>query len=138
VILNQDGVTAHTKGLLEETDGVFGVVEDIDEEDGVNAGVSIREMAAIEGRYRNPGFIPDQDVGSLNREIRTKAHDEMGDESVTAAYVQDTSVSWDQVCQVGAQHAGSPIGDVMLVGEFGDSHFLPRPMMLTMKLEKTV
>ena len=62
----------------------------------------------------------------------------MGDESIATANVQDTSVPWYQVCQVGTQHVRSPFGDVMPMDEFGDSHFLPRPIMLTMKLEKIV
>jgi hypothetical protein len=62
----------------------------------------------------------------------------MGDESITTPNVQDASVPWYQVRQVGAQHTRSPLGDVMPMGEFGDSHFLPRPIMLTMKLEKIV
>ena len=138
MILDQDGVTAHTKGFTEESHGVFGVVEDIDKHDRVKGGVSVRNMPTIKRLHGNPGFFPNQDVHSLNREIRAKAHDETGDESVTTAYVQDTGVPGYPVCQVGAQHARSPLGDAMPMGEFGDSHFLPRPMMLTMKLEKIV
>ena len=62
----------------------------------------------------------------------------MADKSITAANVQDASIPWYQVRQVRTQHTRSALGDVMPVGEFGDSHFLPIPIMLTMKLEKIV
>jgi hypothetical protein len=138
VILDQYYVTAHSEGLTQEFHNVFGVVKDIDEHDCVKAGVSERDMPTIKGLHGDPGFVPDQDVDPLNQEIRAKARDEMGDESVTTANVQDTSVLWYQARQVGAQHARSPLGDVMPMGEFGNSHFLPRAIMLTMKLEKIV
>ena len=138
MILDQDSVTAHTKGFTEESHGVFGVVENIDKHDRVEAGVSVRDMPTIKRLHGDPGFAPDQDIDALNREIRAKAHDEMGDESVTTANVQDTGIPGYPVCQVGAQHVRSPLGDEMPMGEFGDSHFLPRPIMLTIKLEKIV
>ena len=138
VILDEDRVTADTKAFSKESEGVFDVVENVEEQNGVNAGVSVGKRTAVKELHGNPGFVPDPDVDSPNRKIRPKAHDPMGDESVTTADIQDASVSGDQVRHVETQHARSPVGNVMPMGKFSDSHFLPRPMMLTMKLEKTV
>jgi len=79
VILDQYCVTAHSEGLTEESHSVFGVVKDIDEHDCVKAGVSERDMPTIKGHHGDTGFVPNQDVDPLNREIRPKAHDEIGD-----------------------------------------------------------
>jgi hypothetical protein len=70
VILDQYYVTAHTDGLTEESYSVFGVVEDIDQHDYVKACFSEGDMPTIKGLHGNPGFVPDQDIDALDREIR--------------------------------------------------------------------
>ncbi len=69
VIFNQYCAMAYTDPFAEEPKSVFGVVEDIDEHDRVKAGVSEWDMPTIKGLHGDPGFVPDEHVHAVNREI---------------------------------------------------------------------
>jgi hypothetical protein len=136
MILDENYLTTHTKGLLKEPQGIFGVVEDIDKYDGIKAVVFVRNALAIKGLDGNHGFRPDQDVDSLEREVAPHLHEKLSDKAVTTAYIQNARVSGNQVRQAGTEHPSPAPGDKVFMDEIGRSHFLCTPMMLTMKLEK--
>jgi hypothetical protein len=112
------------------------MVQDIDKHDRIKAVVLVRKALTVKGLDRNPGSRPDQDVDSLERQIRPLLHEKPGNKAVTATYVQNGSILGKHVSEVGTEHLDPAPGDKVLMDKIGKSHFLLIPIILTIKLEK--
>ena len=79
------------------------MVQDVREEHHIEGIIGEGYVDSVECRDRNASSRPNQNVNSLNGQVRTPGMQHGGDQTISAANVQDPAVGRDK--------AGEPIGE---------------------------
>jgi hypothetical protein len=108
VILDHDTLPGDADGFPEQDLRVCRVVQYVHEHDDVVAAVARRKALPVETGHRDVGARAHQHVDPLDRHVRPLFHDQLGEQPVSAADVQDARTLWDEPGQLLGQHQNPP------------------------------
>ena len=114
------------------------MVENVDEHDSIEAGLTARKILSVEGLNGQPESVPNQDIDSLYPKIRALVEERSRQFSVATANVQQTATGRDQFGKKLRKTADTPAMDAGFMELAEHTHLRASPRMLRKKLARMV
>jgi hypothetical protein len=87
-------------------------MQNVDQHHNVELVIAERDSVAIELLDGNVGLIPNKHVDALDRKILALSEQEVCDEAIPRAHIQDSGGSWEQLPKMPAKDARAPVSNV--------------------------
>lgn len=136
VVFDDDSLFGNACGFGQQGCGLLAVVEDIHQQNPINAFVIPGNALSVENLDGNPGLRTDQDIHSPDRELRVALAEFQDERPIPAADIEDRTPAWEKMFEVFTQNGDSSSAEVGGVNPLRDIHRRPIPSMLTKKLER--
>lgn len=122
VVLEDDGAAGDAGGLAQKTQRVWRMVQNVDEKDAINTPVTLWEGVAVETINGDVGVRTDEHIESAQLQVRTKFENAVGDEAVPAADIKHAGTWWEDLGEMGAEHAHAALKDMATVEGVEERH----------------
>lgn len=113
VVFQEDVVLRHARGFAEHDGRVFGVVENVDEEDAIKSFIWEGKFVAVEFRDGDGGVGADEDVHALSGDVGAEFAEAFCEGAIATADIEKARIRGDERGEVIAQHADAAGEDVL-------------------------
>src|SRR5688500_6084744 len=103
MILDHDWVFRYARSFSQRSERMIGVVQNINEEHGVERAIVKRSTGSIKWSNRHVSFLARDDVDALDDDIRPQPRNETGDQSIPRSEIENACILFqspgNRVCE---------------------------------------